>query len=115
MKSPSSVLCTCLLDTYLLTLASPAALSTASATVTAATTIATAPAAISAVAPAARTSTTGFALIFFARLLGGPAFEHSLAREPDLTLRVDVGHHDRDLIAHVHNIFHFIDTFGIEL
>src|SRR6266496_2110737 len=64
---------------------------------------------------ASGTCAAGFALVFLARFLGSPAFEHSLARESDLALRIDIGHHDRDLIAHIDHIFHFVHALTVEL
>src|SRR5689334_15454161 len=84
--------------------------SISSATVTAAvaTPIAAASAVTTSVAtPATGPAAAGFALVFLARLFSGPAFEHSLAREPDLALRIDIGHHHGDLIAHVYHVFDF--------
>src|SRR5512144_2828157 len=109
-KSPSSVLYICLFVS--LTLASSAAIASAMAVTS---TAPPATAAISAAPSTASASTARLALILLARFLGCPAFEHCLAREPDLALRVDVGHHDGDLVAHVHDILHFVDAFGIQL
>jgi hypothetical protein len=88
--------------------------STVAASSAVAATITTAPA-ITATITTSTTGTppAGFALILLTRLFRSPAFEHCLARKPDLPLRIDVGHHDGDLIAHINNVFHSIHSLTV--
>src|SRR5690349_11003652 len=80
-----------------------------------------APATISARSPtpvATGASAAVAAALLAVALLGflqRPAFEHGLARETDLAGRVDAGHHNGDLVAHVDHVFHFVDAFAVEL
>src|SRR5690606_32913036 len=53
--------------------------------------------------------------VLLARFFGGPAFQHGLTREANLPLRVNVGHHHGDLLAHADHVLHFVDALGSEL
>src|SRR5690606_4238383 len=56
-----------------------------------------------------------FRTVLLAGFLSGPAFQHSLATEADLAIRLDVGDHHRDFVAHLGYVLHLLDVAAIQL
>ena len=79
-------------------------------------TITTTAATISAATAAWTTTTAALAaLVVFLGFFNCPTLKHSLAGEADLTVLIDGCNHNGQFVAHVNNIFHFLDAFSIQL
>jgi hypothetical protein len=62
-----------------------------------------------------RAAMAAAALVLLAGFLHRPAFEHSLTRETDLALRVNIRHHHGQFVAERANILDGVHAFTVEL
>ncbi|MEN6435469.1 MAG: hypothetical protein ABFD58_06595, partial [Anaerolineaceae bacterium] len=61
---------------------------------------------------AASTATGWFGTIMRCSFFGCPAFEYSLAAEPDLVVLINTRHHDSNFITHIDDVFYLVNAFA---